>query len=167
MRVQAAGVTLARQRPRGENDVQPARLARPSGVGPPWAKSRSSIVCKHRDRCPACDLRDAADVAGGDEIGRVCTIFAILRSQPQGSDLAGALKSYEDSLAIRERKPNPTPGNAGWQCDLSVSYNKIGGVQEAHGDLAGALKSYSDSLASETASRNPTPAMRNGGAISQ
>jgi hypothetical protein len=32
------------QRPRSGNDVQPARLARPSGVGPPWAKSRSSTV---------------------------------------------------------------------------------------------------------------------------
>jgi tetratricopeptide (TPR) repeat protein len=39
------------------------------------------------------------------------------------------------------------PGNAGWQRDLSVSYNKIGDVQVAQGDLKAALKSYSDDLA--------------------
>jgi tetratricopeptide (TPR) repeat protein len=53
----------------------------------------------------------------------------------------------ENSLAIAERLANSDPGNAGWQRDLSVSYNKVGGVQEARGDREGALKSYSDSLA--------------------
>ena len=62
-------------------------------------------------------------------------------------DLAGALKSYSDSLAIADRLAKSDPGNAGWQRDLSVSYDKIGDVQVAQGDLAGALKSYSDSLA--------------------
>ena len=40
--------------------------------------------------------------------------------QAQG-DLAGALQSYRDSLAIRERLAKSDPGNAGWQRDLSVS----------------------------------------------
>ncbi|MFI5015289.1 MAG: tetratricopeptide repeat protein [Hyphomicrobiales bacterium] len=62
-------------------------------------------------------------------------------------DLAGALKSYRDSLAIRDRLATSDPGNAGWQRDLSVSYEKIGDVQVAQGDLSGALKSYRDSLA--------------------
>ena len=62
-------------------------------------------------------------------------------------DLAGALKSYRDSLAIRDRLAKSDPGNAGWQRDLSVSYDKVGDVQVAQGDLAGALKSYRDSLA--------------------
>ena len=52
-------------------------------------------------------------------------------------DLAGALKSYQDSLAIRDRLAKSDPGNAGWQRDLSVSYNNIGYVQKAQGDLAG------------------------------
>jgi hypothetical protein len=43
-------------------------------------------------------------------------------------DLKAALKSYSDSLAIRERLAQSDPGNAGWQPDLSVSYAKIGGV---------------------------------------
>jgi Tetratricopeptide repeat len=38
------------------------------------------------------------------------------------------------------------PDNAGWQSDLSVSYNEIGGVQSAQGNLAGALTSYRQTL---------------------
>jgi tetratricopeptide (TPR) repeat protein len=62
-------------------------------------------------------------------------------------DLAGALTSYRDSLAIRDRLAQSDPGNAGWRHDLSASYDRVGDVQVAQGDLAGALKSYSDSLA--------------------
>ena len=43
--------------------------------------------------------------------------------------------------------PCRPPRYAGWQRDLSVSYENIGGVQQAQGDLKAALKSYSDSLA--------------------
>ena len=38
------------------------------------------------------------------------------------------------------------PGNAEWQCDLSVALNRFGDVQRAQGDLAGALKSYRETL---------------------
>src|ERR1700732_1057470 len=62
-------------------------------------------------------------------------------------DLGAALKSYEARQAIISCLATSDPGNAGWQRDLSVSYEKVGGVQEAQGNLAGALKSYSDSLA--------------------
>jgi tetratricopeptide (TPR) repeat protein len=62
-------------------------------------------------------------------------------------DMAGALKSYRDSLAIFERLATSDPGNAGWQRDLSVSYNNVGDVQVAQGNLPEALKSYRDSLA--------------------
>jgi hypothetical protein len=34
-------------------------------------------------------------------------------------DLAGALKSYRDCLAIAERLAQSDPGNAGWQRDLA------------------------------------------------
>ena len=62
-------------------------------------------------------------------------------------DLAGALKSYNDSLAIADRLAKSGPGNAGWQRDLSLSFANIGIVQMAQGNLAGALKSFSDGLA--------------------
>jgi tetratricopeptide (TPR) repeat protein len=62
----------------------------------------------------------------------------------------GAIAGLRDPKAAREayaRAMALDPGNAGWQRDLSVSYIKVGGVQEAQGNFAGALKSYSDSLA--------------------
>ena len=67
--------------------------------------------------------------------------------QSAQGDLAGALKSYRDSLAIREKLSKQDPGNAEWQRDLSVGYNNVGKVQSAQGDLAGALKSFNDALA--------------------
>jgi tetratricopeptide (TPR) repeat protein len=62
-------------------------------------------------------------------------------------DRAGALKSYNDGGAIADRLAKSDPGNAGWQRDLSVRYQKIGDVQKAQGDLAAARKSYSEGLA--------------------
>ena len=80
-------------------------------------------------------------------------------------DLAGALKSYRDSLAIKERLAQSDPGNAGWQRDLSVSYNRVGNAQMAQGDLAGALKSYRDGLTIIERLATPIPATPAGSAI--
>jgi hypothetical protein len=49
-------------------------------------------------------------------------------------DLAGALKSYSDSLVIRDRLAKSDPGNAGWQRDLTVSYAKLAKVHRQSGD---------------------------------
>ncbi len=46
-----------------------------------------------------------------------------------------ALKSYRDSLAIRERLVAADRSNTQWQRDLSVSYDKVGNVLEAQGKL--------------------------------
>jgi tetratricopeptide (TPR) repeat protein len=62
-------------------------------------------------------------------------------------DLAGAMRSYRDSLAIADRLAKSDPSNADWQRDLSGSFKSIGDVQLKQGDLAGALRSYRDSLA--------------------
>src|SRR5258708_10735681 len=51
------------------------------------------------------------------------------------------------SLAIVEKLAARDEGNAGWQRDLSVSWNKIGDTRVAQGDLAGALRAYSDKIA--------------------
>jgi hypothetical protein len=56
-------------------------------------------------------------------------------------NLPEALKSYQADLAIADRLAKADPGNAGWQRDLSVSYNKIGDVLVAQGNLPEALKS--------------------------
>jgi hypothetical protein len=44
--------------------------------------------------------------------------------QAQG-DLAGALKSYKDGLAIAERLATSDPGNAGWQYDLGITMSEL------------------------------------------
>ena len=62
-------------------------------------------------------------------------------------DTAGALAAGEQARQIMDGLLAGDPGNAGWQRDLSVSYERVGDVQVAQGDLAGALKSYRDSLA--------------------
>jgi hypothetical protein len=67
--------------------------------------------------------------------------------QSAQGDLAGALKSYRNNLAIAEKLVERDRGNAYWRRDLSVSYEGVGNVQSAQGDLAGALKSYRHSLA--------------------
>ena len=50
-------------------------------------------------------------------------------------------------LAIRERLAKSDPDNAGWQRDLSVSYERIGDALVAQGRLPEALQSYRDGLA--------------------
>jgi tetratricopeptide (TPR) repeat protein len=67
--------------------------------------------------------------------------------QVKQGDLAGAEKSYRDSLALREQLVKSDLSNAEWQRDLSVSYDRVGDVQIKQGDLPGAEKSYRDSLA--------------------
>ena len=62
-------------------------------------------------------------------------------------NLPAALSSYQAGLAIRERLAKSDPGNAGWQRDLAVSYDRVGDVQVAQGDLPAALGSYQASLA--------------------
>ena len=59
----------------------------------------------------------------------------------------GRLDAYQARHNIIERLAAQDPGNAGWQRDLSVSFNKIGEVQSAKGDLDGALKAYQEDLA--------------------
>ena len=46
-----------------------------------------------------------------------------------------ARKSFREGLAIRERLAAADPGNAGWQRDLSVSYDRVGDVLVAQGNI--------------------------------
>ena len=43
---------------------------------------------------------------------------------------------------ILSKLADSDPGNAGWQRDLSVSWERLGDVRQAQGDLAGALQAY-------------------------
>ena len=61
--------------------------------------------------------------------------------EAQGN-LPAALTSYQASFAIRDRLAKSDPGNAEWQSELAVSYDKIGDVLMAQGNLPEALTSY-------------------------
>ena len=63
------------------------------------------------------------------------------RGLSRGAEIVPRQPRHSDRLAKAD------PGNAGWQRDLSVSYNKIGEVLVAQGNLPEALKSFRDSLA--------------------
>jgi tetratricopeptide (TPR) repeat protein len=77
--------------------------------------------------------------------------------QVEPGDLAAALRSYQASLAIRDRLARADPGNAGWQRDLSVSHEKIGDVQRARGETSQAIAAFERALniCREAQRRNP------------
>jgi tetratricopeptide (TPR) repeat protein len=65
----------------------------------------------------------------------------------QRGDLGAALATYREAKTIADRLAKSDPGNAGWQSDLAVSYDRVGNVQVAQGNLPAALISYQTSLA--------------------
>jgi tetratricopeptide (TPR) repeat protein len=65
-------------------------------------------------------------------------------------DVGAALATYREAGTVMGRLASSDPGNAGWQRDLSVSYNKVGDVLVAQGNLPDALKSFRDGLAIAT-----------------
>jgi Flp pilus assembly protein TadD len=54
-------------------------------------------------------------------------------------NLADALASFRNGLAIREHLAELEPDNAGWQHDLTVSYSKLASVFKLSNDPANAL----------------------------
>jgi tetratricopeptide (TPR) repeat protein len=67
------------------------------------------------------------------------SLIKIADVQLAHGDLAGALNSYQDSLAIREQLAKSDPGNAEWQRDLAVSFVRLALVQKQSGDSSKAL----------------------------
>ena len=57
-------------------------------------------------------------------------------------NLAEALKSYQDSLAIRDRLAKAEPSNAGWQRYLAVSHGKVAMVLAQQGEAKSALDQF-------------------------
>jgi tetratricopeptide (TPR) repeat protein len=62
-------------------------------------------------------------------------------------DLTTALETFRDASNLADRLAKADPGNAGWQRDLSVSYERVGDVLVAQGRLPDALTAFRDSLA--------------------
>jgi tetratricopeptide (TPR) repeat protein len=90
--------------------------------------------------------RDAAAGSGNDRNLWV-SYNRIGDVQVAQGDLARALQSYRDDLAIVHRLAQSHPDNTDRQRDLYFSYVKIGDVQIEQGDLSGALKFYNNCLA--------------------
>ena len=66
----------------------------------------------------------------------------------QSGDKDGALKAFEESLAITRHLASTDPGNSVWQRDVAVGLNKIGDVKFfMENDPNGALAAYEESLA--------------------
>ena len=71
-----------------------------------------------------------------------------------------ALDHYERGQALVQALAARDPNNAGWQRDLSVSYDRVGDISAARGDRDGALKAFNDGLeiAKALAARDPNNA---------
>ena len=65
----------------------------------------------------------------------------------QRGNLGAAGATYHEAETIADRLAKSDPGNAGWQRDPSVSYDKVGDVQVTQGNLPAALASYQAGLA--------------------
>ena len=134
--------------------------AMPAGSAISRCRTTRSATCRWRratwrrrcnptapaSRSPSVWPRPTRAMPAGSAISR-CRTSKVGDVQVAQGNLAEALQSYRAGLAIRERLAKADPDNAGWQRDLSVSYEKVGDVQVAQGDLAGALQSYRASLA--------------------
>jgi tetratricopeptide (TPR) repeat protein len=65
----------------------------------------------------------------------------------QRNDLSGALRSFQNGLAVMDELAKSNPGDVGWQRDLAVSFERIGTTQMMQNDPPGALASFRDGLA--------------------
>ena len=79
---------------------------------------------------------EAAARRQGDERDVSVSYNKIGDVQVAQGDLTAALKSYQDSLGIRERLAASDPGNAGWQRDVSVSFGNLALAHKQSGDKA-------------------------------
>ena len=66
--------------------------------------------------------------------------------QKDRGDLAGALKSYSESLGIRERLAHQNPSKDDWQRNRALGIANVGDVLDLQGDSSGALERYKTAL---------------------
>jgi tetratricopeptide (TPR) repeat protein len=61
-------------------------------------------------------------------------------------DLTQAQAAFDQYLAISRRLAEQDPSNAGWQRELAVAYNRVGGVLQAQGRLEAAQAAFDQNL---------------------
>jgi tetratricopeptide (TPR) repeat protein len=84
---------------------------------------------------------------GADDEDLVSAIFGMGDIEQQRGNLGAALATYHEAETIADRLAKSDPGNAQWQRDLSVSYERVGDVQVEQGNLPAALASYQADIA--------------------
>ena len=55
--------------------------------------------------------------------------------------------AFEEALAISRRLAEQDLNNAGWQSDLAVAHNRLGGVLQGQGKLTEAMAAFEEALA--------------------
>jgi len=104
-------------------------------------------------------LDEALGLPLNDRLGMVARTELGNVSVAQGN-LGAAARLYRQALKATKTLASSDPSNAGYQRDLSVSYNKLGDVAVAQGDLSVASGYYGDGLevAKTLASSDPSNA---------
>ncbi len=72
-------------------------------------------------------------------------------------NLPEALKSFRDSLAIRDRLAKADPGNAGWQRDLALSHGRVAMVLARQGSRSEAALAFEQGRAIIVRLRQQSP----------
>jgi Flp pilus assembly protein TadD len=79
--------------------------------------------------------RRAAETAADDR-DRSVALGALGDVYVAQGNLTAALTSFEESHAIRRRLATSDPGNAAWQRDLAISFERLGRISLENGDSA-------------------------------
>ena len=81
----------------------------------------------------------ADSLTGEERYRRSQTLHQLGQVRQARADLPGALKAYEESLALAQAVVAMDPGNAAWQLGLGTSHFYVGDMKRRSGDLDGAL----------------------------
>ena len=145
-------------RPLGQLGASSAACARRRATSPARSQAYTAsqdIGASSRRPTPATPAGSATSRSAGTSSAGCARRRATSQARSQ---------AYTAGQDIRAKLAAADPGNAGWQRDLSVSWNKLGGVREAQGDLPARCRPTPPARTSAPSSRRPTPATPAGSA---
>jgi serine/threonine-protein kinase len=99
----------------------------------------------------------ASSLTGEELYRRSQSVYQIGQVHQAKGDLAAAMQSYRDSLALMEQVAARDPANAAWQLGLGTSHFYVGDALRRQGDLDGALQHYQGyrEIAERVAAKDP------------
>jgi hypothetical protein len=132
---QSLFAAIARDLERKGATVRKGTLIDATVIGSASKGDQEAAWAKHKSRAPAHGYK--AHIAADKDTEIIREVETTPANEADGAiALAGALKSYQGGLAIRERLAKSDPGNAGWQRDLALSFGKLALVHKQSGDKA-------------------------------